>query len=67
MHVPYNDLGRIHSPLKQRMFEKFQEIVGLNAFIGGSEISQFEKGFSQFTGQRHAIGCSNGTESLLAA
>lgn len=67
MHVPYNDLSRIHSRLRQKMLKKFGDIVDQNAFIGGSEISQFEASFSQFTEQQHVIGCSNGTESLLAA
>ena len=44
-----------------------QEVLDSSQYIMGPKVAEFEKNLSQFTGAKHAIGCSSGTDALLVA
>ena len=67
MNVPFNDLSRIHTPLKDRLDEEWHEIMQEGSFILGRRVLSFERNFAQFCGQQdetNATGVSNGTDGL---
>lgn len=64
MKVPFNDLSRIHNPIKNSVMKKFSTVVKNNNFILNSDIERFENSFSKYTGQKFSISCSNGTDAL---
>lgn len=64
MKVPFNDLSRIHNPLKEKVLAKFSNVVDKNDFILNKDVENFEKSFSHYTKQKYSISCSNGTDAL---
>ena len=64
MKVPFNDLTRIHEPIKKKVITKFSKIVDQNSFVLNKEISEFENLFSEFTNSNFSVGCSSGTDAL---
>ena len=59
----------------QSQYQKYQKEIQKNInitlekcqFVGGDFLNEFEKKLSQYTGTRHAIGCSSGSDALLLA
>ncbi len=64
MKVPFNDLSRIHNPIKNSVLKKFNKVVENNDFILNDDITSFEERFSKFTKQKYSISCSNGTDAI---
>jgi len=64
MYVPFNDLTRIHNPLKKIVIKKFEKIIDKNDFVLNEDIKKFEKNFSNFTKQKYAVSCANGTDAI---
>ena len=67
MFVPFNDLTRIHTPLKKGVIKKFEKIVDKNNFVLNEDTQIFENNFSKFTKSKYSIGCANGTDALYLA
>ena len=67
MKVPFNDLNRIHAPLRVDFTKAFEECVEQNYFIGGKWISEFEGALSEEFDQRFVVGVSNGTDAISVA
>ncbi len=63
--VPFADLSRQHSSMKSELQTAFDRVVGKGDFILGAEVKHFEEEWANFTGAKAAIGCSNGTDSLV--
>ena len=52
----------------QEIFEKeISRVLSDASYIMGPEIEKLEAGLSQFTGAKHSISCSSGTDALLLA
>ena len=64
MKVPFNDLSRIHKPIKSLVLKKFNKIIDNSDFILNDDIKNFEESFSAFTQQNYSISCSNGTDAI---
>ncbi len=64
MKVPFNDLSRIHKPIKASVLKKYNNVVDNNDFILNDDIKNFEEKFSIFTKQKYSISCSNGTDAI---
>ena len=64
MFVPFNDLTRIHTPLKKGVIKKFEKIVDKNNFVLNEDTKIFENNFSKFTKQKYAVSCANGTDAI---
>ena len=61
------DLARAHAPLDAELHEAFTRVLRSGRFILGGEVEAFERELAVMLGVTHAIGCSSGTDALLAA
>ena len=64
MKVPFNDLARIHTPLKNSVIDRFNKVIDANDFVLNKDIQNFEKKFSNYTKQRFSVSCANGTDAI---
>lgn len=64
MNVPFLDLKAHHAPIRDEIFDAISEVVNDSAFAGGKYVEKFEKEWAAYCGVGHAVGVSNGTESL---
>jgi len=62
--IPFADLKRQYQNLKSEIDECIATSLENTAFIGGSNITRFEKLFSGFIGAEYCIACANGTDSI---
>ena len=53
--------------LTYKITKTITELGSRGDFIGGKAISKFEEEFAKYTGSKHAIGVSNGTDGLKIA
>lgn len=67
MSVPLLDVSRQHAPLKAECEAVFAEIFDSGRYILGETVERFEAELASYTGTRHAIGVSSGTDALLLA
>ncbi len=65
--VPFNDLDRIHSPLKQEFRDAMNAVMESGAFILGKSVSDFEEEFARYCQVDFSLGVSSGTDALLLA
>lgn len=66
--VPFNDLARIHAPLRARILARFGEILDRSAFVLGPEVAEFEAAFTRFLGGKGTgLAVSNGLDALTVA
>jgi dTDP-4-amino-4,6-dideoxygalactose transaminase len=66
MHVPLLDLKKQYESLRDAIRAKMDEIADSQAFILGPEVEALEREVCAFTGAKHAIGVSSGTDAELA-
>lgn len=64
MNVPFVDLYAQYITIKSEIDEAIAQTIFKSDYIGGEPIKKFEKGFSNFLGIDHVIGCGNGTDTL---
>ncbi len=64
MKVPFNDLKRIHEPLKNRFHEILDTVLDNSSFVGDIN---FADEFSKYTGSNYGISCNSGTDALYIA
>ena len=67
MQVPPLDLKTQNGALERELTEAFLRVMRSAHFILGPEVERFEKALTDFTGARHAIGVSSGTDAILLA
>ncbi|MBN1521531.1 MAG: DegT/DnrJ/EryC1/StrS family aminotransferase, partial [Candidatus Aureabacteria bacterium] len=67
MRIPFLDLTLQHRSLLHEINRSIKKIFQSSAFLGGAETETFKKLFSQVTGARYTIPCSNGTSALYIA
>lgn len=65
MKIPYNDLSRIHKPLKQKFHEYLDQVIENSSFVGHS--SEFEMSFKKYTNAKYCVPCKSGTDALYLA
>jgi dTDP-4-amino-4,6-dideoxygalactose transaminase len=65
--VPLLDLTRYDEKLKREISSSVEAIFASGRFILAPVNEAFEKAFAEFTGARHALGVSSGTDALLVA
>ncbi len=65
--VPFVDLGAQYASIRGEIRAAIDRVLESQAFILGSEVTEFEQELSAHVGVRHAIGVSSGTDALLAA
>ena len=64
MKVPFNDLKRIHNPLKNRFHEILDQVLDKCSFVGDVN---FAEEFSKYTGSMYGVSCNSGTDALYIA
>src|SRR4051794_14804582 len=65
--IPVVDLSRRARSLEPELSEAVARVVRSGAYLFGPELAAFEAEFAVFTGRRHAIGVSSGTDALRLA
>ena len=66
MRVPLLDLSEQYSNLAEPIRQRLDEVLASQRFILGPNVTRFEEAIAKFTGAKHAIGVSSGTDALLA-
>ena len=64
MKVPFNDLKRIHDPLKNRFHEILDRVLDKCSFVGDVN---FAAEFSKYTSSMYGVSCNSGTDALYIA
>jgi len=65
--MQFCDLNRQYESYKAEIDQAIQSVLDSSDFINGKEIELFENELSVFTGVKHSICCSSGTDALLLA
>ena len=64
MKVPFNDLTRIHNPIKNEILESISKIIDKNNYILGEPVEIFENNFADFHKINFGIGVDSGTSAI---
>lgn len=67
MSVNLLDLKAQNSALEPELQEAFLRVLRSGHFILGPEVERFESALAEFTGAKHALGVSSGTDAILVA
>lgn len=67
MKINFIDLQAQYREYKHEIDAEVSEVFSSAQFIGGEKLNSFENNLSLYTGSKHAIGCSSGTDALLLA
>ena len=65
--MQFCDLNRQYLAYKTEIDEAIQKVINSASFINGTEIEQLENELAFFSGAKHALACSSGTDALLLA
>ena len=66
MKVPLFDMAAELAAVRAEVEAAIGRVLDSSVFIGGPEVSAFEREFATFVGASHAVGVSSGTDALLA-
>jgi dTDP-4-amino-4,6-dideoxygalactose transaminase len=67
MNVNLLDLKAQNGALEPELQEAFMRVLRSGHFILGPEVDRFERALAEFTGAKHALGVSSGTDAILVA
>jgi dTDP-4-amino-4,6-dideoxygalactose transaminase len=67
MNVNLFDLKAQNAALEPELHEAFLRVLRSGHFILGPEVERFERALEIFTGAKHALGVSSGTDAILIA
>ncbi len=67
MKVDFANLQHQYQLYKPEIDKRIQDVLNKSNYIMGDEIRELERDLCKFTGAKHAITCSNGTDALLLA
>ncbi|MFC1419627.1 DegT/DnrJ/EryC1/StrS family aminotransferase [Streptacidiphilus cavernicola] len=65
--IPLVDLKAAHAEVAEEVRAGFDRVLANTAFIGGAEVSAFEREYAEFGGVAHCVGVANGTDALELA
>ncbi|WP_433083966.1 DegT/DnrJ/EryC1/StrS family aminotransferase [Dactylosporangium sp. CA-052675] len=65
--IPLVDLKAAHAEVAEDVALGFKRILENTAFIGGAEVTAFEREYAEFSGVAHCVGVANGTDALELA
>lgn len=65
--MKFCDLNKQYTAYRQEIDAAIQSVIDSTSFINGKEIELLETELATFTGVKHAIACSSGTDALLLA
>lgn len=67
LSVKFNDLSRIHNPIKKQFLEEVGNILDSGGFITGKNVVEFENQFANYCNSKFALGTGNGYDALKIA
>lgn len=67
MKINFIDLQAQYKRYEKEINSEVLEVFASAQFIGGEKLNSLEKNLAAYTGAKHAIGCSSGTDALLLA
>jgi UDP-2-acetamido-2-deoxy-ribo-hexuluronate aminotransferase len=67
MNIDFANLQYQYQLYKKDIDKNIQSVLNKSNYIMGEEVSLLEEKLQKFTGAKHAITCSNGTDALLLA
>lgn len=67
MKVPFNDLSRIHKPLKNEFHNSLDLILENSSFVLGDFVRKFELEFAKYEDFKYCISVDNGTNAIELA
>jgi UDP-2-acetamido-2-deoxy-ribo-hexuluronate aminotransferase len=66
MKINFINLQRQYQKYKKEIDKEIHEVLDTSIYIGG-KVSELENNLVKFTGAKHAIACSSGTDALILA
>jgi len=67
MDIDFANLQLQYQKYKEDINTNIQEVLNKSNYITGEEVHKLERVMEEFTGAKHAITCSSGTDALLLA
>lgn len=67
MNVPLLDLKAQHAPMREEIMAAMGRVLDTSEFILGSEVAASESEIAAYSGCKHGVGVSSGTDALLIA
>ena len=67
MKIPFIDLKTQYEMYKDEINKEVLGVMESTQFILGPQVTRLEERLSEFTGAKHSIGCSSGTDALILA
>jgi dTDP-4-amino-4,6-dideoxygalactose transaminase len=67
MNVPFLDLKTPHLELEEELVAVFRDCLRNASFVGGTQVSEFEKEFAQFCETKFCVAVNSGTDALRFA
>ncbi len=67
MNIDFANLQKQHKLYKDEIETAVLDVMNQCNFIMGEPVKTLEKSLEEFTGAKHAITCSSGTDALLLA
>ncbi len=67
MKIPLLDLKKQYAGVRDETKRMLDDILESQYFIGGPYVSKFEEAVAEYSGTKHAVGVSSGTDALLAS
>ncbi|MEM6812433.1 MAG: DegT/DnrJ/EryC1/StrS family aminotransferase [Pseudomonadota bacterium] len=64
MSVPYIDMKRAYTDMKEELDASYHEIMESGYYVGGPHVDQFEKAFAEYCGVKGCVGVGNGLDGL---
>jgi UDP-2-acetamido-2-deoxy-ribo-hexuluronate aminotransferase len=65
MNIDFANLQLQYQEYKESIDANIQAVLNKSNYIMGEEVYELEKALEEFTGAKHAITCSSGTDALL--
>ena len=66
MKINFIDLQGQYQRYKTEIDKEIHEVLDTSMYIGG-KVGELERNLENYTGVKHAIACSSGTDALLLA
>ena len=63
--IPFIDLKAQQERIRPQMEARIKKVLDHGQYIMGPEVKELEEKLAEFTGARHAVTCSSGTDALL--
>lgn len=63
--MEFIDLNRQYDRIEHEIKAGFDRVLKNKSFISGPEVLELEEKLAQYTGRKHAIACSSGTDALV--